>query len=98
MEQMNLDGLEAVAVDYESGSIPVSVKTFEPSVYKHGLFFCCILGPAPETGVFGCGDTLRAALTDWDKQLQERIRDYREGDEVAEYILDTIDASTWAIW
>lgn len=93
-----MDGLETVPVDYESEDLPGSVKEFEPVVYKDGSSFCCILGPDPEEGVFGRGNTVREALTDWDVHLRERVNNHAEGDKIAEYVLDSIAASKWVIW
>jgi hypothetical protein len=98
MKQMSMKGLETVSIDYNSGDVPSSAKEFKPAVYKDRSMFCCILGPNPETGVFGCGDTLHEALTDWDRHLQERIKEPGDGNEVTNYIKDTLAATKWAIW
>jgi hypothetical protein len=95
MRQMNLGGLQAVPVDYEAADIPPSVKEFKPAVFKDGPSFCVLLGPDPQTGVFGCGDTTDDALVDWDKHLQERARNPKDGDDLDEYIQDTLAVSDW---
>jgi hypothetical protein len=98
MEQMSMKGLETVPVNFEQRDLPPSVKEFKPAVYKDGDSYCCILGPDPLAGVFGCGDTPEEALQDWDHQLKERIKEHEEGDPVAEYIMDTMQAKHWVVW
>jgi hypothetical protein len=98
MEQMSLSGLETVPVNFEQEDLPPSIKEFMPAVYRDGDAYCCILGPDPLAGVFGCGDSLTEALKDWDHQLKERIKEHEDGDPVAEYIMDTMQAKNWVVW
>jgi hypothetical protein len=54
--------------------------------------------PDPQAGVFGCGNSTKEALIDWDKHLQERARDTKGGDDLDEYIQDTLAVSEWMSW
>ncbi|MCW3109949.1 MAG: hypothetical protein JWQ09_4455 [Segetibacter sp.] len=73
MEQLNVPEEMKVAIDYENEELPETVKTLRPLVFKEGDGFCCLLGPDPQAGVFGCGQTPREALDDWDKHLHEKV-------------------------
>lgn len=97
MRQMTLDGLETIPIDYEAADTPASVKEFKPALFKDGPAYCCILGPDPQTGVFGCGNSTKEALADWDRHLKERAQDPKDGNDLDEYIQDTLAASEWVI-
>jgi hypothetical protein len=98
MEQFNVPEEKKINIDYENAGHPDSVKTFRPLVYKEGDSYCCALGPNPKQAVIGRGDTVEQALADWNKQLQERIKNPGEDDEVALYICDTLKASVNKVW
>jgi hypothetical protein len=85
MKQLSVTNEMKVDIDYSNHEVPESVKTFQPLLYKDGDSYCCVLGPDPQLGIFGCGDTPIHALLDWDKHL----KDYKpkdENDEVNLYI------------
>lgn len=44
-----------------------------PTLYKDGDSYCCILGPDPESGVIGCGRTPEKAVHDWDEHLKVHL-------------------------
>jgi len=46
----------------------------KPVIFQEGNPFCCLLGTDPQAGVFGCGDSLKEAIADWDQHLKERIK------------------------
>jgi hypothetical protein len=98
MRQMKIDGLGQVFIDYESPGLAKSVQDLRPALYKEGNLFCCVLGPSPQEGIFGCGESVDTALAAWDKQLKNRLIDPKEDDEVIQFVLDNIDASSWIIW
>jgi len=54
---------------------------------------CWVLKLDPQEGVFGCGESPKAALLDWNKHLQERITKHKENDPVATNIEETLKAS-----
>jgi hypothetical protein len=95
MKQLSVPDEMKVEIDYSSKEVPESVKTFQPLLFKDGNSYCCVLGPDPQLGVFGCGDTPFHALQDWDKHLKE-YKPKDENDEVAFYIQRIVnpDAST----
>jgi hypothetical protein len=97
MRQMNVPEEMKVKIDFSAPGIPSSVKMFRPLVFHDGDAFCCVLGPDPQLGVFGCGETLEKALTDWDGHLKEQISQDRESD-VSKYIVDTLEASPEKVW
>ena len=82
-----------VDIDFADNHIPESVKTFQPVLFKDGDAYCCVLGPDPQDGVFGCGKTVIAALKDWDKSLRKRMKVNDKNDEVAVFILRIINPS-----
>jgi hypothetical protein len=86
MEQMKPDGLEVVSLDYTDDTIPESVQRTHPLVYMDGSAYCCILGPDPQTGIFGCGPSVNDALQDFDHHFQDRLANPVDGDPVSEFI------------
>jgi len=92
MEQMKPDGLEVVNVNYGDPNLPKSVRDTHPLVWfdhdegSNKGAFCCVLGPDPQAGVFGCGDTLQQALAEFDRHFQELADHPVAGDPVSEFI------------
>ena len=86
MKQLNVQDELKVEIDFTDNQIPDSVKTFQPVLYKDGNEFSCVLGPGPEEGVYGRGETPLAALKDWDKNFQQRKKVNDKNDEVSLYI------------
>ena len=86
MEQMQPTGLEVIPVDFSAETIPNSVRQTHPLVYKDGDAVCCVLGPDPQRGIFGCGDSVEAALADFNVHFQEMLEHPIEGDPVSDFI------------
>jgi hypothetical protein len=93
MIQLEVPDELKVAIDLDDKDIPESAKTFQPVLFKDGNSFCCVLGPDPQEGVFGCGQTPVEALKDWDQNFQQRKTVNDKNDEVALYIQRVIDPS-----
>jgi hypothetical protein len=98
MEQMKIDEGMVVAVDYEAHEHSKVVKELRPVVFKEEGSFCCLLGPDPQAGIFGCGDTAEGAISDWEQHLKERMAKPIGDDEVAQYVQDTLNASNKKVW
>jgi hypothetical protein len=86
MEQMKPEGYEVVAIDYSDPTIPESVQQTRPLLYIDGDAYCCILGPNPETGIFGRGPSISEALDNFDRQFQKLAANPIAGDPVSEFI------------
>jgi hypothetical protein len=65
-------------------------EVLHPIVFKEGNMFCCLLGPNPQTGVMGCGDTAELALADWNEQLKEHLSTADEDDEVVAFVKELV--------
>lgn len=68
-------------------------KALQPIVFKEGTDFCCILGPNPQEGVFGCGSTPKQALDDWDARLKEHLATAGDNDQVVQHVKDVLAKS-----
>jgi hypothetical protein len=97
MEQMKSDGLETVDINFEDATLPETVRRLRPMVWHDESAFCVLLGPDTQAGVFGCGETIRNALADWDAQVREVLKSAKPADEVARYIKDSMEASVYKI-
>jgi len=97
MEQMKLDGLEIVAVNFDDPSLPEHARQLRPLIWHDGDAYCVLLGPDPQSGVFGCEKSLEAALDDWNNNVRERLAHPRNDDEVAQFIKDNLNASVYKI-
>jgi hypothetical protein len=91
MKQFTVDESKKIEVDYNDNEIPESVRILKPLLFleeSEGELraYCVVLGPDPQAGIFGCGDTPNEALQDWDNHLQEFKSQHEAGDEVAAYI------------
>jgi hypothetical protein len=91
MEQMQIDEAAKISMDYEHDELPESVKQFKPVLFKEGNAFCVVLGPDPQAGIFGCGDTKEQALQDWNNHFLNEIDNPTEGNETTRYILDNLN-------
>jgi len=98
MIQMKIDPADIIPINYNDPFIPDALQRFNPTLYKQGNSFCCILGPAPDTGIFGCGETPDAAISAWNTKFLEQLAHPTADSEVIQYILDHIDASVTPIW
>lgn len=98
MEQMNVDESLKIDVDFSEEVLPKSAKKLQPLVWKDGDAFYCLLGPDPQAGIFGCGETQLLAIVDWDTQLTSRLAEAREGDEVVQYVKDVYKADNTEVW
>jgi hypothetical protein len=98
MEQMNVPDETKLPIDYEDESLPASVRTFRPLIYQDGELICAVLGPDPQTGVFGSGATQEEAIEKWDLHLQDLLKYHKEDDKVARYIIETLKASVNKVW
>jgi len=98
MEQMNVDESMKVDIDYSGPNLPASVKKLEPLLFKEGDSYCCLLGPDPQEGVFGCGDTPELALNDWDQNLANHLATTTEDNEVTAYVKDVLKADDTEVW
>jgi hypothetical protein len=67
-------------------------------VFKDGDLYCCLLGPDPQEGIFGCGDSPEMALANWDKQLTERLANSSVDDSVSQYVKDVFKADDTEVW
>jgi hypothetical protein len=85
-KQMSFEGFEKVEVDCVWSRLPKSFYLLNPSVYKDGVTFCCLLGPNPAEGVFGCGDNPEEAIRDWDCHLNELLAGNRTDGETIRYV------------
>jgi hypothetical protein len=61
-------------------------EVLHPILFKEGDKFCCLLGPNPQTGVMGCGDTAEGAVKDWDQRLKEHLSTAADDDEIVSYV------------
>jgi hypothetical protein len=90
MDQMNMENLEVIELNYESPGLPDTVRKLKPALYKDGDSYCCLLGPDPQEGIFGCGNTQAEALADWDMHVKDRALDHPFGDKVAEFLISKL--------
>jgi hypothetical protein len=98
MEQMKVDEEMIVPVDFDAGERSKEVRELRPVVFREEGSFCCLLGPDPQAGIFGCGDTAEDAISDWEQHLKERMEKPIGDDEVARYVHDTLNASNKKVW
>ena len=98
MEQMNVEESRKINIDFDEEALPKSAKKLQPLVWKDGELYFCLLGPNPQNGVFGSGDTPLLAIVDWDAHLTTRLANATEDDEVTQYVKDVYKADNTEVW
>ena len=91
MEQMQIDPESRIEIDYQDWPVNTATQKLQPVVFKDGDSFCCLLGPDPQAGIFGCGDTAFQAVQDWEQHLRDRLSESQTQDEVTEYVKQKLD-------
>lgn len=87
MEQ-TVNELQPVAVDYSVASLPASVRLFKPLLFTNAAGYFCLWGPSPKTGIYGCGDSQQAAISDWVNHLEARVNGDLENDPLGQRLSD----------
>jgi len=98
MEQMNVEEEKKIKIDFEAVNLPKSVKVFRPLLFHEGSEYFCVLGPSPQEGVFGSGETEEEALVNWDNNLKKCKESNNTNDEVTQYVIDTLNTSVDDVW
>ncbi len=68
-------------------------KKIQPKVYQKDNYYYCLLGPNPQIGIFGRGNTANEAISDWVQELRKRLRQPKDDDDLLQYLSDTLDLS-----
>src|SRR5688572_17293206 len=92
MKQMDVPEEIKVKIDCADKNVSQAVRTLRPTLFTEGDSFCCLLGPDRQEGVYGCGSTREEALTEWEANMRKRIIYHKPGDEVAQFIVDSLNA------
>jgi hypothetical protein len=93
MQQMPIPEEAKVEIDFDQPNIPLAVKILEPVVFKEGDAYCCLLGPDPQEGIFGCGKSSDEAVQDWNKHFQEMVDGNNTQNETLQYAVDKMGSS-----
>ena len=91
MEQMDIDKMAKIDLNYNDPDLPAPVRQFKPVLFKEGDSFCMLLGPDPQEGIFGCGNTANDAIQDWEHHFNDEIENPTEGNETTRFILDSLN-------
>jgi hypothetical protein len=98
MIQMTIDPELIVNFDFTKPEVNRTLKNLQPVVYKDGDQYNCLLGPNLEQGILGTGATAEAAILQWEADLQKRIQNPDEDDEVAEFVIDSLRMTKDDVW
>ncbi len=75
-----------VQLPVDDPAIPQSVMTMRPTLYKEANDYCCILGPDPQVGIFGCGKSPIEALKDWEVHYHDFLKNSNGSPSVHKYV------------
>lgn len=64
---MKINKEDIITVDYKD--FDIAAQKLKPVVYRDGDAVCCLSGTDPVEGVFGCGDNVADAISDWKDTL-----------------------------
>jgi len=98
MEQMNVPESQKVDFDFENPKLDRTTRILQPLVFREGEGFCCLLGPDPQAGVFGCGDSAEGAVQDWETHVNAFLQTADNSDETAQYIRDMLNTKSEDVW
>jgi len=98
MKQMTIPNENKIDLNFDTANLPVSIKIFQPLLFIDGNGYCCVLGPDPQEGIFGSGNTPDEALFDWDESLRKRIKTTNTDDKVAQYVINCLKTSIDDVW
>ena len=98
MEQMRIAADKVVPIDYEAAELPLEIKELRPVVYQEETSYWCLLGPDPQRGILGNGESVPDALEDWLHMLRKRLAQADENDDVANFVRDSLAASNRNVW
>jgi hypothetical protein len=98
MIQMIIDPELIVDYDFTKPEVNRTLKNLQPVIYRNGDEFFCLLGPDLKQGILGTGSTLEDAIYDWESNLQKRIQNPAEDDEVSEFVIDTLSLTKDDVW
>jgi hypothetical protein len=87
MDKNTYEQLEPVEFNFEQSWVPDKARKLKPAVYKNGDQYCCIFGPDPEVGIYGCGNSPEEAIIDWERDLEKRIERLTEGDDATHHAI-----------
>lgn len=87
---------ERLQIDYDRPGIPISASILRPVIYIQGGKFHCFLGPNPENGIVGCGETPEKALQEWDENLTRRLELPGADDELKNFVQTQLRDSPFA--
>jgi hypothetical protein len=87
MDRETYEKLQPVAIDFQQEWVPAKAKKLRPQVFLDGDSYCCIFGPDPVVGIFGCGQTPQQAVLDWENDLKQRMEKLTEGDDAAHHAI-----------
>jgi hypothetical protein len=97
MEQMKIDP-DALMDISQQKPLSTAVRELQPALFREGSGFCCLLGPDPQAGIFGCGNTPEQAIADWSSNLKKRMAEPIGDDPVAQYVSDVFNSSKLKPW
>jgi hypothetical protein len=98
MIQANIPDEWKVKMDFEDKHFSRTVRVLNPTVYRAGDTYCCLLGPDQVTGIFGCGNDPIDAVQDWEVNVHQRIGAPKQDDELAQYVIDSLSISRKDVW
>jgi hypothetical protein len=98
MIQISIDPELIVDFDFTTRETNRTLKNLQPVVYKNGDKYNCLLGPDLERGILGTGSTPEEAISDWEVNLKNRIKDSKEDDELSEFVIDTLKMTDNDVW
>jgi len=98
MKQMQIDPAKIVKIDFTKPETNRTLKTLQPVVFKEDELFCCLLGEDRAQAIIGYGNTPEEAIYDWEQNLQKRIDQHEDNDELAEFVIDSLKTSKDDVW
>jgi hypothetical protein len=86
MKQMDINENAKIYLNYNDPFLPETVRIFRPVVFKEGDSYCVLLGPDPQEGIFGCGNSAEKAVIDWEHHLFDELNNHGGESETIQFV------------
>ncbi|MFI5453410.1 hypothetical protein ACHMWN_14785 [Pedobacter sp. UC225_61] len=91
MNNRDFDSFEKVEFNFDQEWVPKKAQKLRPHLYKDGFAYCCVFGPDPQVGIYGCGDSPEEAIMDWADDLDQRIAALTGEDNAAHIAIEHLE-------
>lgn len=84
---------QLIGFDFSRPGVPSTALSLQPALTKHGDSYSCSWSTDTGADITGSGDTPELALQDWDKALQDHLRQTNSNKKLADQLVEMVEKS-----